>query len=176
MVNLDGLNALLEGAADAAYAGSLERLRDEAPERADGARVGSVPAGPLEDRGGDEDRRADQRPPRMAGSGAKEHKSVFLNLADNLFPEILVWTPAARPSSARRSLSILGVPWTDQCSSTGETIQLVGLNTILAGAERYLGRLGTEVADVLRHRRPRATPSPPRSSTASRPTGTAGRR
>ena len=50
---------------------------------------------------------------------------------------------------ARDIASELDVPWTDTCYSTGETISLEGLNTILAGAERRLGRLGTSAADLL---------------------------
>ena len=38
----------------------------------------------------------------------------------------------------------------DECASTGETISLVGLNTVLAGAKRHLGRLGIQFADILR--------------------------
>ena len=42
-----------------------------------------------------------------------------------------------------------GAPWSDLCESTGETISLVGLNTLLAGAERKVGRLGTSRAMLL---------------------------
>ena len=44
----------------------------------------------------------------------------------------------------------LDVPWTDACASTGETISLIGLNTILAGAERHLGQLGSQISTMLR--------------------------
>jgi hypothetical protein len=149
LVNLHGLNALLEGATNAYREGALLKLRDEVPP----SLVGPVWAA------FEPARSKIEAVTRIAaltdaqrewlGPGGKEHKSVFLNLAHALFPG----DPRIDMSSKTRlgaSLArVLGVPWTDDCASTGETIQLTGLNTILAGAERHLGRLGAQVSDML---------------------------
>lgn len=147
-VNLDGLNVLLEGAAAAKRAGSLQKARNEAPDALVGrewekfqparskieavTRIAALTGAPRE----------------WLGPGGKEHKSVLTNLADRLLPD----ADLNRSSKTKLGASIareLGAPWTDRCESTGETISLTGLNTILAGAERRLGRLGAEVTDVV---------------------------
>ena len=73
---------------------------------------------------------------------------MLLKLADALFPDRRI----ERSSKTRLGPSLaaeLGVPWDARCESTGQSISLTGLNTVLAGAERHLGRLGSDVADVL---------------------------
>ena len=147
-VTLDGLNALLEGATEARHRGSLRQLRDTTPETLkDPAWAAFNPArskieavtriAALTD-----------SPKEWLGPGGKEHRSVLTNLADRLLPE----APLNRSSKTKLAASIaqvFGVPWTDRCESTGETISLTGLNTILAGAERHLGMLGTEITDTV---------------------------
>lgn len=149
MVNLDGFNALLAGATEAVHAGSLRRLRDEAPKELTGPRWSAFQPARSKIEAVTRIAGLTNAPKEWLGPGAKEHKSVFLNLADTLFPDDPRIDTRSKTKLGASLAQILGVPWTDQCSSTGETIQLVGLNTILAGAERHVGRLGTEVADVL---------------------------
>lgn len=149
-VNLDGLNALLGGATEARRSGSLRRLANEAPATL------SAPAW------------RDYRPARSKieavtriaaltnsprewlGPGSKEHKSVFLNLADALFPGDPRINKSTKTKLGASLAALLKVPWDDSCESTGETISLAGLNTVLAGAERHLGLLGSEVSNALR--------------------------
>ncbi|CAB4925238.1 unannotated protein [freshwater metagenome] len=88
-------------------------------------------------------------PPEHLGPGAKEHRSVLENLADRALPGV----PLDRGSKTRLAKSLadhFDVVWTDTCASTGETISLEGLNTILAGAERHLGMLGMREAKIRR--------------------------
>lgn len=58
-VNLDGLNALLEGATEAYHENSLRRLAGQRPERLGGLEWG-VRTSTVEDRGGQQDQRADR--------------------------------------------------------------------------------------------------------------------
>lgn len=148
-VTLGGLNALLAGATAAYQAGRLGRLRADLPDVLTGpqwtefqparskleavTRIAALTGAPKE----------------WLGPGGKEHKSVLVNLADRMLPDRRL----DRSSKTRLGASLaaeLAVPWTDLCASTGETISLIGLNTILAGAERHLGRLGSTTAAILR--------------------------
>lgn len=147
-VTLEGLNVLLAGATEARRLGALRRLRDAAPAELTGpawrafnparskieavTRIAALT-------------RADKE---WLGPGAKEHKSVLINLADRAFPDAAL-NRSSKTKLAASLASELHVPWTDKCESTGETISLTGLNMILAGAERRLGFLGSEVSDVL---------------------------
>lgn len=147
-VNLAGLNVLLDGAYEAYHRGGLARLAQPVPTAlAGGGWEGFLPAiSKIE---------AVTRiagltgaPSEWLGPGSKEHKSVLINLADRM----LVDARLDRSSKTRLARDIaheLGALWNDQCYSTGETISLDGLNTILAGAERRLGRLGTTATDLL---------------------------
>ncbi len=81
-------------------------------------------------------------PGETLGPGSKERKSVLLNLADRLLPGAEL-DRSSKTRLARDIARELGVGWSPECSSTGETVSLLGLNTILAGAERRLGVLGT---------------------------------
>lgn len=146
-LSLAGHNRLLAAAAEARRAGSLRRVRErstvlEGPEweafnpavsKIEAVtRIAALTGSPRE----------------WLGPGGKEHKSVLINLADRLLPD----ADLDRSSKTRLAASIaaeLGVPWTDACYSTGETIQLVGLNQVLAGAERRLGMLGTSLTESL---------------------------
>lgn len=147
-VNLAGLNALLEGATIAYQEGSLRCVAsDRSPHFSNAVWSDFRPAvskieavtriAGLTD-----------SPSEWLGPGSKEHKSVLVNLADRLLPSAVL----DRSSKTRLGRDIarqLDVIWTDTCYSTGETISLEGLNVILAGAERRLGRLGTTAADLL---------------------------
>ncbi len=73
---------------------------------------------------------------------------MLVNLADNLLGDAAL-DRGSKTRLAREIATELGVTWTDTCYSTGETISLEGLNVILAGAERRLGRLGSSSAEVL---------------------------
>jgi hypothetical protein len=147
-VNLYGLNVLLEGATEAYQRGSLAQVSQRVPATLTGptwsafrpavskieavTRIAGLTGAPAE----------------WLGPGSKEHKSVLLNLAEALFPtEVL-----DRSSKTRLGRSLAGkldMIWTDDCYSTGETISLDGLNTVLAGTERHLGRLGSTAAALL---------------------------
>lgn len=146
-LSLAGHNRLLAAAAVARRAGSLRRVRAEStvlegPQwEAFNPAVSKIEAvtriAALTD-----------APREWLGPGGKEHRSVLVNLADRLLPDV----DLDRSSKTRLAASIageLGVPWTDACYSTGETIQLIGLNQVLAGAERRLGRLGASLTQSL---------------------------
>ncbi len=147
-VTLDGLNALLEGATEAQLAGSLHRLRDTAPLGLTGPAWAMFHPARSKIEAVTRIAALTNAPKEWLGPGGKEHKSVLLNLADALLPEVEL----NRSSKTKLGASLsreLGVPWDDRCESTGETISLTGLNTVLAGAERHLGLLGSEVTDAL---------------------------
>lgn len=148
-VTLEGLNVLLEGATEARHRGSLRRLRDAAPEELTGAAWADFQPARSKIEAVTRIAALTNSPKEWLGPGGKEHKSVLTNLADRLFPDVEL----NRSSKTKLAASVaqkLGVPWTAKCESTGETISLPGLNMILAGAERHLGLLGSEVTDALR--------------------------
>lgn len=144
-VTLEGLNHLLEAATDARRVGALRPL----PPKATATLVGIEWAGfqPAISKIEAVTRIAalTGAPRETLGPGSKERKSVLTNLADRLLPGVaLDWSTKTR--LGRSLAEALEVGWTDECSSTGETISLLGLNTILAGAERRLGKLGSSLA------------------------------
>lgn len=147
-VTLDGLNRLLEGATYARRQGSLRRLRDSAPVELTGREWSAFQPARSKIEAVTRIAALTGAPKEWLGPGGKEHKSVLLNLADRALPNVEL----NRSSKTRLAASIaqeFHVPWTDKCESTGETISLVGLNMVLAGAERHLRRLGTRVTDAL---------------------------
>jgi hypothetical protein len=147
-VTLDGLNALLEAATEAQLAGSLRRLKDAAPQGLTGPGWAAFRPARSKIEAVTRIAALTNAPKEWLGPGGKEHKSVLLNLADALLPD----KDLNRSSKTKLGASLsheLGVPWNDSCESTGETISLTGLNTVLAGAERHLGLLGSEVTDAL---------------------------
>ncbi|RYG13418.1 MAG: hypothetical protein EON92_05550 [Burkholderiales bacterium] len=77
-------------------------------------------------------------PPETLGPGSKERKSLLVNLALGL--TISVDTTADKPEVARQIAARLGMAWTPDCWSTGQTITLVGLNRLLSGAHREVSR------------------------------------
>ena len=147
-VNLDGLNVLLEGAQLAFQEGSLQRVRPALPAGLEASgwaafnpavskieavtRIAGLTGAPAE----------------SLGPGSKERKSVLVNLADNLLPQARL-DRSSKTRLARDLAHELGMTWTDTCYSTGETVSLEGLNVVLAGAERRLGRLGSSAAELL---------------------------
>lgn len=147
-VNLAGLNVLLEGATDAFQAGALQRVHGQKPASLDGAGWAAFQPAVSKIEAVTRIARLTDSPEEWLGPGSKEHKSVLVNLADRLLPDAQL-DRSSKTRLARDMARELGVPWTDTCYSTGETIALEGLNTILAGTERRLGRLGTSAADLL---------------------------
>ncbi|TCJ21665.1 hypothetical protein [Nocardioides jejuensis] len=142
-ITLDGLNALLEGAADAYAEGSLRRLAEMRPALLDGPEWALFePARSKIE--------AVNRISMLTGSGAerlgpggKEHKRVLVNLVDGMRLGIPITTKHGTAEALAREFN---APWSDICVSTQGTITLTGLNVILAGAERHLGRLGGDRA------------------------------
>lgn len=147
-VNLAGLNTLLEGATDAFHAGALERVRSQTPVALTGQGWSEFQPAVSKIEAVTRITRLTGAPEEWLGPGSKEHKSVLMNLADRLMPDVEL-DRSSKTRLARDMARELGVPWTDTCFSTGETISLEGLNTILAGTERRLGRLGTSAAELL---------------------------
>lgn len=140
-ITLYGLNALLEGASDAYADGSLRRLAEMRPSLLDGPAWSQfVPARSKIE--------AVNRISALTGSGAerlgpgsKEHKRVLVNLVTGLNLGISITTKHGTAEALAREFN---APWSDICISTEGTITLNGLNVILAGAERRLGRLGVD--------------------------------
>lgn len=136
-LTLEGLNALLRGATEAFERGDLSPVTPSsatAPSGEDWAgfvhartkleavnRIAALTGAPSE----------------WLGPGGKEHRSVLDNLADRALPEATL-DRSSKTRLARSIAEAFGVAWTDRCHSTGETISLEGLNTLLAGGERYL--------------------------------------
>jgi hypothetical protein len=146
-VNLDGLNALLEGATEEYHRGSLRRMEEQRPEGLTGPEWGGFKPARSKIEAVNRISALTNSGPEDLGPGSKERKRVLENLARNLEPQVdtsLTKTKLGAVLAAR-----LGAPWSDLCESTGETISLIGLNTLLAGAERRLGRLGTSSAETL---------------------------
>ncbi len=69
------------------------------------------------------------------GPGGKEHTWTLRNLARRLAPELLEHE-LKKHELAAALCDAFGVPWLASAGSTGASITLVGLNLILAGAER----------------------------------------
>lgn len=148
MLTLDGVNAILFGAMIAYQEGSLKRIASSTPPGLTGPgwdifepAVSKIEAvtriSALTNSG-----------PEWLGPGSKEHKRVLINLASSLLPEINQ-NGLSKTRLGGEIARALGVPWGDEFISTGETIRLSGLNVILAGAERKLGRLGSGYAEGL---------------------------
>lgn len=146
-VNLDGMNALLEGATEAYHLGSLAALEDQRPAGLDDPRWAKFhPAQSKIEAVNRISNLTDSGPERL-GPGSKEQKSVLINLARNLAPHID--TNLSKTKLGGALADHFGAPWSAECESTGETISLVGLNTLLAGAELRLDKMGGERAMLL---------------------------
>lgn len=72
---------------------------------------------------------------------------MLINLARSLAPALD--TRLSKTKLGAALARAFDTPWSAECESTGETISLVGLNTLLAGAERRLGKLGSDRAMLL---------------------------
>ncbi|WP_264028985.1 hypothetical protein [Cellulosimicrobium sp. SH8] len=137
-ITLLGMNHLLAAAADRFSNESVEHVEAVVPDALDGwagfrpaqSKLEAVNRISALTRSG----------PQELGPGGKERKSVFTNLAEALFPQMD--TSVSKTDLGRALASSFGLSWTDAATSTGYTITLDGLNTVLAGAERYLDRLG----------------------------------
>lgn len=148
MLTLDGVNAILYGASIAYEEGSLKAIAAASAPGLSGPEwelfqpaVSKIEAvtriSSLTNSG-----------PEWLGPGSKEHKSVLTNLATKVLPEIRQGG-LSKTQLAGEIARALGVPWGDEFISTGETIRLSGLNVILAGVERKVGRLGSGYAEGL---------------------------
>lgn len=84
--------------------------------------------------------------PQTLGPGSKERKSVLVNLAQGLGLD--VDTDQRKPELGAAIADRLGVVWMNEAWSSGQTITLYGLNTLLAGGERRLGVLGMSASDA----------------------------
>lgn len=147
-VTLDGLNALLSGATTAFQRGSLRRVRDESAPGLAGPEWAAFQPAISKIEAVTRIAALTGAPRESLGPGSKERKSVLENLADRL----LAVEDVDRSSKTRLGRSIaqrLDVAWPDTAYSTGETISLEGLNLILAGAERRLGKLGSSASALL---------------------------
>ena len=74
--------------------------------------------------------------PESLGPGSKEHKSVFINLANGL--HLKINKSETKQQLAEKIVTHLGGGWDKSCESVGQTITLVGLNRILKLAEKQL--------------------------------------
>lgn len=146
-VNLAGMNALLEGASEAYQLGSLRRLAEDRPAGLRGPEWSAFDPARSKIEAVNRISALTGSGPEWLGPGSKEHKRVLLNLARHLAAH--VDTNLTKTKLGRALAADLGAPWSDACESTGETISLVGLNTLLAGAERRLDRLGGDRALLL---------------------------
>lgn len=146
-VTLDGLNALLEGATEAYHQDSLRRLAGQRPARLGGPEWGAFEPAQSKIEAVNRISALTNSGPEWLGPGSKEHKRVLINLANNLAPHLD--TRLTKTKLGAALADEFDAPWSDECESTGETISLAGLNTLLAGAERQLGRLGEDRAMLL---------------------------
>lgn len=146
-VTLDGLNALLEGATEAYHQDSLRRLAGQRPARLGGPEWGAFEPAQSKIEAVNRISALTNSGPEWLGPGSKEHKRVLINLANSLAPHLD--TRLSKTKLGAALADEFDAPWSDECESTGETISLAGLNTILAGAERRLGRLGDDRAMLL---------------------------
>lgn len=146
-VTLDGLNALLEGATDAYYEGSIRRLQTNRPEHLTGSRWAAFEPARSKIEVVNRISALTGSGPEWLGPGSKEHKRVLVNLARALAPN--VDTSLSKHRLGEALADALGVPWFDSFESTGQSITLAGLNTLLAGAEAATGRLGADGGAIL---------------------------
>lgn len=147
-LTLEGVNVILFGASIAYQEGSLRRISANSPRGLEGEEWDEFQPAVSKIEAVTRIAALTNSGPEWLGPGSKEHKRVLINLATKLLPEI------SQPGLTKTQLGgeiarMLGVPWGDDFISTGETIRLNGLNVILAGAERRLGRLGSGYAEGL---------------------------
>lgn len=146
-LTLDGLNALLEAASEAYHEGSLRQLDRQRPEGLFGPQWATFNPARSKIEAVNRISALTGSGPEWLGPGSKEHKRVLINLAEGLVPHLD--TTLSKTALAEALAREFGAPWSDDCKSTGYTISLIGLNTILAGAELRMGRLGVDRALLL---------------------------
>ncbi|QCX28486.1 hypothetical protein [Nocardioides jishulii] len=144
-VNLHGLNALLEGATWAVHEGRLSKVPTTSSPELHGAKWAAFEPARSKIEAVNRISALTGSGPERLGPGSKEHKRVLVNLATHLAPHLD--TRLSKTKLAAALAYEFDAPWNDQCESTGETISLRGLNVLLAGAERRLGKLGKSHVD-----------------------------
>lgn len=148
-VSLAGLNALLDAASDAYAEHSLKRLTARSLPGFHGAEWAAFNPARSKIEAVTRIAALTDAPREWLGPGSKEHKSAILNLAQNLFPRDPRIDRASKHRLSASLAEVLNVPWSPDFTATGQTIKLPGLNALLAGAERHLGRLGEVVTDAI---------------------------
>ena len=147
-VNLLGLNALLKGAFEAYQEGALKDLASNKPIGLVGSHWQKFQPANSKIEAVNRISELTGSGPERLGPGSKEHKRVLTNLALGLAPHIDINLSKTKLGAALSAE--FGVPWNATCESTGETISLQGLNTLLAGAERKLNVLGEKQTVLFR--------------------------
>ncbi|MBM7827578.1 hypothetical protein [Microbacterium aurum] len=145
MLTLEGVNALLYGASIAYQEGSLKEAAANSGPKLDGEEWEAFQPAVSKIEAVTRISSLTGSGPEWLGPGSKEHKSVLENLATKLLPH-LDRSGLSKTQLGAAIAGELSVPWGDEYISTGETIRLSGLNVLLAGAERMLGKLGSEYA------------------------------
>lgn len=145
-VTLDGMNDLLEAATDKLWALAREpSVAKASVSDVLRAMPGFRPASNKLEAVNRISRLTGSGPERL-GPGGKEQKSVLVNLAAELAPQL---DPRMTKHQLAEGLCRqLAVPWVRTGASTGQTITLEGLNLILAGAERALSMRSTSWPDA----------------------------
>ncbi len=87
--------------------------------------------------------------PQDLGPGSKERKSVLTDVVDHL--SLPVSTSLSKTKLAAAISATLGANWDDECWSTGETLTLKGLNSVLAGVEGRLLHASEPAVDPISH-------------------------
>jgi hypothetical protein len=139
-VNLLGLNALLMGACSAYQQGALKDLAGNRPSGLTGSRWSKFQPATSKIEAVNRISALTNSGSERLGPGSKEHKRVLINLANGLAPHVDIQLSKSKLGASLAKE--FDAPWDAKCESTGETISLQGLNTLLAGAERRLGSLG----------------------------------
>lgn len=148
-VTLQGLNALLQAASVAYTDGSLRRVAARSTTGLSGPEWAAFNPARSKIEAVTRIAGLTGAPREWLGPGSKEHKSVLLNLAANLLPNDPRIDTTSKHRLGASLAEVLSAPWSSDFTATGQTIKLTGLNAILAGAERRLGRLGEVVTDAI---------------------------
>jgi hypothetical protein len=74
--------------------------------------------------------------PEILGPGSKERKSVVINLAKGL--NVPISEEDTKQNIAKKISNALGIIWTSDCESAGQTLTLIGLNLLLEAASNRL--------------------------------------
>ncbi len=85
-------------------------------------------------------------PPETLGPGSKERKSALVNLAKGLGLRVNV--ESSKPELGAQIAAGLGAAWDQSSWSTGQTITLDGLNTLLGAAEKRTTRPGRRAPGI----------------------------